>query len=292
MNNFFQGLGVALVTPFTKTGEVDYPALIKLVEYQLNNGVDFLVILATTGESPCLNYDEKETITRKIVEIVKGRVPILKYCGGNNTMAVSKEIHNSNWTGIDGILSVCPYYNKPSQAGLYEHFRIISQSTPLPIVLYNVPGRTGVNLSAETTLRLSKDFDNIVAIKEASGKLSQIERIISDAPKGFNVLSGDDALTYSMIASGAVGVISVLGNALPKVFSQMVHYAIDGEYDKALSIHHKLGNLYSLLFVDGNPSGCKALLKELGMIEDSVRLPLLPASEETRLKMMNIVKNI
>ena len=292
MNNFFQGLGVALVTPFTKTGEVDYPALIKLVEYQLNNGVDFLVILATTGESPCLNYDEKETITRKIVEIVKGRVPILKYCGGNNTMAVSKEIHNSNWTVIDGILSVCPYYNKPSQAGLYEHFRIISQSTPLPIVLYNVPGRTGVNLSAETTLRLSKDFDNIVAIKEASGKLSQIERIISDAPKGFKVLSGDDALTYSMIASGAVGVISVLGNALPKVFSQMVHYAIDGEYDKALSIHHKLGNLYSLLFVDGNPSGCKALLKELGMTEDSVRLPLLPASEETRLEMMNIVKNI
>ena len=292
MNNFFQGLGVALVTPLTKTGEVDYPALIKLVEYQLNNGVDFLVILATTGESPCLNYDEKETITRKIVEIVKGRVPILKYCGGNNTMAVSKEIHNSNWTGIDGILSVCPYYNKPSQAGLYEHFRIISQSTPLPIVLYNVPGRTGVNLSAETTLRLSKDFDNIVAIKEASGKLSQIERIISDAPKGFKVLSGDDALTYSMIASGAVGVISVLGNALPKVFSQMVHSAIDGEYDKALSIHHKLGNLYSLLFADGNPSGCKALLKELGMTEDSVRLPLLPASEETRLKMMNIVKNI
>jgi len=268
MNNIFRGLGIALVTPFKQNGEIDYDALERLIEYQIENGADFFTILATTGESPCLSAEEKNELTKTIVKIVGGRVPILKYCGGNYTAAVVEEIRQTDWKGIDGILSICPYYNKPSQEGLYQHFKAIAEVSPLPIVLYNVPGRTGVNMKAETTVRIATDFRNVVAIKEAAGSLEQVDEIIKNKPKHFEVISGDDALTFPMIASGAVGVISVIGNALPKEFSRMIRLEFNGEYDAARIIHHQFTELYKLLFVDGNPAGCKALLNDMGMIEN------------------------
>lgn len=273
-------------------GEVDYEALRRLIDYQLDNGADFFAILATTSESPCLSAEEKETIAHTIIDHVAGRARILKYCGGNNTAAVVDEIKHADWKGIDGILSICPYYNKPSQEGLYQHFKAIAEVCPLPIVLYNVPGRTGVNLKAETTVRIAKDFDNIVAIKEASGSLEQVDEIIKNKPKNFEVISGDDALTFPMIASGAVGVISVIGNALPKEFSQMIRLEFRGEYEPARVIHHQFTELYKLLFVDGNPAGCKALLNDMGLIENVLRLPLVPTRIETKQKMNEIIKKM
>ena len=292
MENIFHGLGIALVTPFKLNGEIDYDALEKLIEYQLENGADFFTILATTGECPCLSAEEKEKLTETIISIVSGRAPILKYCGGNNTAAVVEEIKQTNWKGIDGILSICPYYNKPSQEGLYQHFKAIAETSSLPIVLYNVPGRTGVNMKAETTVRIANDFPNIVAIKEAAGSLEQVDEIIKNKPKHFEVISGDDALTFPMIASGAVGVISVIGNALPKEFSRMIRLEFNGEYDAARIIHHQFTELYKLLFVDGNPAGCKALLNDMGMIENVLRLPLVPTRIETKQKMNDILKKM
>ncbi|MBP8686941.1 MAG: 4-hydroxy-tetrahydrodipicolinate synthase [Prevotella sp.] len=290
--NIFKGLGIALITPFTTDGEVDYKSLKRLVEYQLDNGADFLCILATTGEAPCLTKAEKDELTVFIKEIVNGRIPILKYCGGNNTAAVVEEIKTTDWSGIDGILSICPYYNKPSQEGLYQHFKAISEASPLPIVLYNVPGRTGVNMSAATTVRIAKDFTNIVAVKEASGSLEQVDEIIKNKPDNFDVISGDDALTFSMVASGAAGVISVIGNALPKEFSRMIRLEFNGEYEPARKIHHMFTELYSLLFVDGNPAGCKALLNDMGMIQNILRLPLVPTTIKTKQKMSQILKDL
>lgn len=292
MENIFHGLGIALVTPFKLNGEIDYDALEKLIEYQLENGADFFTILATTGECPCLSAEEKKKLTETIISVVSGRAPILKYCGGNNTAAVVEEIKQTNWKGIDGILSICPYYNKPSQEGLYQHFKAIAETSSLPIVLYNVPGRTGVNMKAETTVRIANDFPNIVAIKEAAGSLEQVDEIIKNKPKHFEVISGDDALTFPMIASGAVGVISVIGNALPKEFSRMIRLEFNGEYDAARIIHHQFTELYKLLFVDGNPAGCKALLNDMGMIENVLRLPLVPTRIETKQKMNDILKKM
>ena len=291
-HNIFKGLGIALITPFTLNGEIDYKALKRLIEYQLSNGADFLCILATTGEAPCLSKQEKDEMTVFIKELVGGRVPILKYCGGNNTAAVVEEIKTTDWSGIDGILSICPYYNKPSQEGLYQHFKAIAEASPLPVVLYNVPGRTGVNMKAETTVRLAKDFPNIVAVKEASGSLEQIDEIIKNKPDNFDVISGDDALTFSMVASGAAGVISVIGNALPKEFSRMIRLEFNGEYEPARKIHHMFTELYSLLFVDGNPAGCKALLNDMGMIENVLRLPLVPTTITTKQKMAELLKDL
>lgn len=290
--NIFKGLGIALITPFTTDGEVDYKSLKRLVEYQLDNGADFLCILATTGEAPCLTKAEKDEITVFIKQIVNGRIPILKYCGGNNTVAVVDEIKTTDWSGIDGILSICPYYNKPSQEGLYQHFKAIAEVSPLPIVLYNVPGRTGVNMTAATTVRIAKDFPNVVGVKEASGSLEQVDEIIKNKPDNFDVISGDDALTFSMIASGAAGVISVIGNALPKEFSRMIRLEFKGEYEPARKIHHMFTELYSLLFVDGNPAGCKALLNDMGMIENELRLPLVPTTIKTKQKMSEILKDL
>ena len=291
-HNIFKGLGIALITPFTLEGKVDYKSLRRLLDYQLTNGADFLCILATTGEAPCLSKEEKEELTSFIKGVVGGRIPILKYCGGNNTAAVVDEIKTTDWTGIDGILSICPYYNKPSQDGLYQHFKAIAEVSPLPIVLYNVPGRTGINMKAETTVKLAKDFSNIVAIKEASGSLEQVDEIIKNKPDNFDVISGDDALTFSMIASGAAGVISVIGNALPKEFSRMIRLEFNGEYEPARKIHHMFTELYSLLFVDGNPAGCKALLNDMGMIENVLRLPLVPTTITTKQKMADILKEL
>ena len=290
--NIFKGLGIALITPFTLDGKVDYKSLKHLLEYQLANGADFLCILATTGEAPCLTAQEKEELTAFTKDIVRGRIPILKYCGGNNTAAVVEEIKTTNWTGIDGILSICPYYNKPSQEGLYQHFKAIAEASPLPIVLYNVPGRTGINMKAETTVKLAKDFSNIIAVKEASGSLEQVDEIIKNKPDHFDVISGDDALTFSMIASGAAGVISVIGNALPREFSRMIRLEFKGEYEPARKIHHMFTELYSLLFVDGNPAGCKALLNDMGMIENVLRLPLVPTTITTKQKMADILKEL
>lgn len=292
MQNIFHGLGIALVTPFKEDFSIDYEALIKLVNYHLDNGADFFCILATTSESPCLSHEEKNELTTVIKRVVNGRVPILKYCGGNNTAAVVEEIKTTDWSGIDGILSICPYYNKPSQEGLYQHFKAIAKASPLPIVLYNVPGRVGVNMTAETTVRIASEFPNVVAIKEASGSLEQVDEIIKNKPKHFEVISGDDALTFPMIASGAVGVISVIGNALPKEFSRMIRLEFRGEYEPARKIHHKFTELYKLLFVDGNPAGCKALLNDMGMIQNVLRLPLVPTRIETKQKMNEILKGM
>ena len=290
--NIFRGLGIALITPFTEDGEVDYKALTDLVEYQIDNNADFLCILATTAEAPCLSREEKDKITKTILEVNRHRVPILKYCGGNNTRGVIDEMRNTDWTGIDGILSICPYYNKPSQEGLYQHFKAIAAESPLPLVLYNVPGRTGVNMKAATTVRLAKDCPNIVAIKEASGSLEQVDEILKNKPRNFEVIGGDDALTFSMIASGAQGVISVIGNALPKEFSRMIRLEFNGEYEAARKIHHKFTDLYSLLFVDGNPAGVKALLNDMGFINNVLRLPLVPTNIETKQKMADILKDL
>lgn len=290
--HIFRGLGVAVVTPFTMDGAVDYPALKRLIRYQLDSGVDFLCILATTGETPCLTLDEKNKITELVKEENKGQVPILKYCGGNNTAAVIEEMKTTDWSGIDGILSICPYYNKPSQEGLYQHFKAIASASTLPVVMYNVPGRTGVNMKAETTVRLAHDCENIVGIKEAAGSLEQVDEIIKGKPDRFDIISGDDALTFSMIASGAAGVISVIGNALPREFSRMIRLEFQGEYEAARRIHHMFTELYSLLFVDGNPAGVKALLNDMGYIENVLRLPLVPTTIKTKEKMADILKEI
>lgn len=288
--NIFKGLGMALVTPFASDGSVDYDVLKNLLDYQLKNGADFFCILATTGETPTLTKDEKQKIKELVVEKVGDKVPILIGCGGNNTADVVNELQTADFSGIDGILSVCPYYNKPSQEGLYQHFKAIAGATNMPVVLYNVPGRTGVNLKAETTVRLARDCENIVAIKEASGSLEQVDEIIKNKPDGFDVISGDDALTFPMIACGAAGVISVIGNALPKEFSRMIRLEMKGEIESARKIHHKFTDLFNLLFVDGNPAGVKAMLHEMGMIENVLRLPLVPTRLTTMQKISDCLK--
>ena len=290
--NRFKGLGVALITPFRSDNSIDIEALDRLVEYQIKGGVDFLCIMGTTAETPTLTTEEKQMLKNHLVERVAGRVPLLMGCGGNSTAAVVNELQSFDWKGIDGILSVCPYYNKPSQEGLYQHYRALAQASPLPIVLYNVPGRTGVNMTAETTLRLAREFENIVAIKEASGNITQMDDIIKNKPENFDVISGDDGITFPLITLGAVGVISVIGNALPYEFSRMVRLALRGEYESARTIHHKFTELFKLLFVDGNPAGVKAMLSEMGMIQNQLRLPLIPTRLTTMKQISDIVRDL
>jgi 4-hydroxy-tetrahydrodipicolinate synthase len=248
--------------------------------------------MGTTAETPTLTSEEKWMLKQHLVERVAGRVPILMGCGGNSTASVVNELKTRDWSGIDGILSVCPYYNKPSQEGIYQHYKAVANATTLPIVLYNVPGRTGVNMTAETTLRLANDVENIVAIKEASGNIAQMDDIIKNKPRNFDVISGDDGITFPLITLGAVGVISVIGNALPAEFSRMVRLALKGEYRTSLSIHHKFTELFSLLFVDGNPAGVKAMLSEMGLIENQLRLPLVPTRLKTMEKISMIVREL
>jgi len=288
----FQGLGIALITPFQADGSVDYDALMSLIDYQIKGGIDFLCVLGTTAETPCLTAEEKRTIKERVVKHVRGRVPLLMGCGGNNTAAVVEEFRQTDWTGIDGILSVCPMYNKPTQEGLYQHFRALSEASPLPLVLYNVPGRTGVNMTADTTLRLAHDFDNIVAIKEASGKIDQIKEILEKKPKGFDVLSGDDSLTLSIMKAGGAGIISVVGNAIPQRFGQMVHLMQEGRLAEATIINDELFELYSLMFIDGNPAGVKAALSDMGHIQNRLRLPLVPVSERTGNRIAEIIRGL
>ena len=290
--NKFRGLGIALITPFKGDGSIDFNALNQLVEYQIKGGADFLCIMGTTAETPTLSSKEKALLREHLVERVAGRVPILMGCGGNCTADVVHTLQETDLTGIDGILSVCPYYNKPSQEGLYQHFASVSRACKVPVVLYNVPGRTGVNMTAETTLRLARDFDNIVAIKEASGNITQMDDIIKNKPANFDVISGDDGITFPLITLGAVGVISVIGNALPYEFSRMVRLAIKGEYGTSLAIHHKFAELFKLLFVDGNPAGVKAMLSEMGMVENVLRLPLVPTRLTTMKQISSIVREL
>ena len=288
----FKGMGVALITPFKEDGSVDYPALMRMVDHLVQNGADFLCVLGTTAETPTLTTEEKREITRLVVERVNGRIPIMLGCGGNNTQAVIDSLKNDDFTGIDAILSVVPYYNKPSQEGIYQHYKAIAESTDVPIVLYHVPGRTGVNMTAETTLRIARDFKNVIAIKEASGNITQMDDIIKNKPENFDVISGDDGITFPLITLGAVGVISVIGNAFPKEFSRMTRLALQGDYANALKIHHSFTELFSLLFVDGNPAGVKAMLNAMGMIENRLRLPLVPTRITTFEKMRQILQEL
>ena len=285
-------MGVALITPFKEDGSVDYDALLRLVEYQVQNGIDFLCVLGTTAETPTLTAEEKKKIKSLVIERVNGRVPILLGVGSNCTQTVIDTIKNDDMTGVDALLIAVPYYNKPSQEGIYQHYKAIAQSTKLPIVLYNVPGRTGVNMTAATTLRLAHDFENIVAIKEASGDISQMDEIIKKKPENFDVISGDDGITFPLITLGAVGVISVIGNAFPREFSRMTRLALAGDYNSALTIHHQFTELFKLLFVDGNPAGVKAMLSMMGMIENRLRLPLVPTRITTYEQMRRILDEL
>ena len=282
--NPFRGLGVAVATPFTSDGAVDVAALEGLIEHILAGAADFLCILGTTAETPTLSRDEQLLVRQTALRVAGGRVPLLLGAGGNSTAEVCARIASDDLSGFDGLLIVAPYYNKPTQEGLYAHFRSVSQASPLPLVLYNVPGRTGVNITASTTLRLARDCPNIVAIKEASGRIAQIEDIIQSAPAGFEVLSGDDAITFELFTLGAVGVISVLGNAYPRAFGEMVHTALRGDYTAALKVHRRFSELYKLLMTDGNPGGIKCLLAALGKAENVLRLPLVPVSPDTATK--------
>ncbi len=283
------GLGVALVTPFKGDGSVDYEALARLVDTQLAGGTDFLCVLGTTAETPTLTAEEQRQVCRTIMERNAGRLPILLGVGGNCTQAIVDRLSNDAMEGVDAILSVVPYYNKPTQAGMYAHFAAIAESTDLPIILYNVPGRTGVNMLPETTLRLAADFKNIVGIKEASGNLEQIEQIISNRPAGFKVFSGDDGITLPLIRRGADGVISVIGNAFAPEFAQLVHDTMRGDYAEAEAMDERLRQMYELLFLDGNPAGVKAVLHLRGMMENRLRLPLVPASDTTTEQIRNFL---
>lgn len=274
-------MGVALITPFLTNGGVDYITLSHLVEYQIKNGTDYLVILGTTAETPTLTDREKKRIIKHVVNKVNKRIPIVAGIGGNNTQAVIENLQSGDFSGIDAILSTVPYYNKPPQEGIYQHYKKIAEATPLPVILYNVPGRTGVNMEAETVLRLARDVENIVAIKEASGNILQAETIIKNKPADFKLISGDDGITLQLIKLGAVGVISVIGNALPLEFGNMVHLALHKHYEQANDVNMRLKKLMELLFVDGNPAGIKSVLDMMGYIENVLRLPLIPAQIET-----------
>lgn len=290
--NPFRGLGVALITPFNEDGSVDYAALTHLVNDQIDNGAGFICALGTTGETPCLTPEECNEIKRTVVKTVDGRVPVLLGISDNCTARLVNTVKNTDLGGVDGILSAAPSYNKPVQEGIYRHFMALSQASPLPIVLYNIPGRTGVNISADTVLRLVNDTDNIVAVKEASGNITQIADILQAKPDRFDVLSGDDAITYEMLGLGAVGVISVIGNAYPRIFSSMIKSYLSGNESDALAIHRSLNRLYKLMSVDGNPAGVKSLLALQGKIKNVLRLPLVPASQATQNALQEVMKEL
>ncbi|MFH1321755.1 MAG: 4-hydroxy-tetrahydrodipicolinate synthase [Bacteroidota bacterium] len=292
MHKKLRGTGVAIVTPFHKDGSIDFGCLEKLVEHLINNNIDYIVVMGTTGESVTLNKDEKMAVIGFIVETVNGRIPVVMGLGGNNTQEVINCIKSFDFDGVDAILSVSPYYNKPSQRGLYQHYKIIANASPVPVILYNVPGRTSVNITAETTLKLANDLDNIIGIKEASGDLVQCMTIINNKPDGFLVISGDDALTLPIIAIGGDGVISVVANAFPKELSEMVYHALRGNLKIARDIHYKLIDIIENLFIDGNPAGIKAALDILNFCSDNLRLPLVSVSRSTYNKLSTLIEEV
>lgn len=285
----FSGTGVALVTPFRKQQEnVDFTKLEHLIDNIIASGVDYIVALGTTSEAATMTESERSAVLEFIVETVNGRKPIVLGMGGNNTLSLTDTIAATNFEGISGILSVAPYYNKPNQRGLLQHYNSVAEASPVPIILYNVPGRTGVNISAETTLTLAKEHPNIVGIKEASGNMQQVMEILRQRPEGFSVISGDDSLTLPMIAMGADGVISVMANALPNEMSQMVKQALKGDTKKALPLHYRMLPLMNAIFDEGNPTGVKALMEIQGQINNVLRLPLVKASKQLTNKLTTL----
>ena len=292
LNMNLRGMGVALITPFNADKSIDFPALAKLLEYIIQNKADYIVVLGTTAETATLTEDEREQVRAFVVERVNSRVPLVLGVGGNNTKAVTDYLRQNDLSAFSAILSVVPYYNKPSQEGIYQHYKAIAEASPLPVILYNVPGRTGVNMTAETTLRLAKNFTNIIGVKEASGNITQMDDIIKNKPADFMVISGDDGITVPLITLGAVGVIAVIGNAFPREFSRMVRLALEGDFANALLIHHRFTELFSLLFVDGNPAGVKCLLNAKGMIQNELRLPLVPTKITTYEKIRQVLNKL
>lgn len=287
-----KGMGVALVTPFKSDKTIDFEALSNIIEYVISGKADFIVVLGTTGETPVLFPEEKEEIRRFVVDRVAGRLPLVLGVGGNNTRAVCNELETLNLENYRAILSVVPFYNKPSQEGLFQHYREVAKASPLPVILYNVPGRTGVNMTAATTLRIASEIDNVIGVKEASGNFIQIEEIIKNKPDSFNVISGDDAITYPLMTLGATGVISVIGNAFPLEFRRMVRLCLEGLYHDALPIHFRFTELFNLLFVDGNPAGVKCALNALGLCENELRLPLVPTRMSTNEKIHRLIASL
>jgi 4-hydroxy-tetrahydrodipicolinate synthase len=283
MSDLFKGTGVAIITPFHDSGNIDFGSFEKIIEHVVRNGVNYIVTLGTTGESVTLSRDEKVAVLEFVIEIVSKRIPVVAGLGGNNTQEVINTLRTTSFEGVDAILSVCPSYNKPQQKGIYNHYKAIAGACPAPVILYNVPGRTSVNITAETTLRLANDFKNIIGIKEASGNLLQCMEIVKERPQGFLVISGDDALTLPMMSFGADGVISVVANAFPREFSEMVNLGLKGKFFKAKSYHFDLLKFTNALFMDGNPSGIKAAMEILGLCKSNVRLPLVKVNKSTHL---------
>ncbi len=273
--NRFKGTGVAIVTPFHREGSIDFKSLEKLIEYQIQGGVDYIVFMGTTGESVTLNADEKNAVLNSGLEFVNERVPVVIGIGGNNTRQVLADIKNTEFNGIAAILSVSPYYNKPQPKGIFNHYKAVAGDSPVPVIMYNVPGRTGSNIDAETTLRIAHEIPNVIAVKEASGDLAQCSRIIKGKPEGFLVISGEDALTLPFMAIGGDGVISVIANAFPAEFSQMVRHCLSNNYKSAREIHFKLFDIIEAIYADGSPSGVKALLEMKGLAKNNLRLPLV-----------------
>lgn len=288
----FTGTGVALVTPFHKNGNIDFKSLKKIVERCIDNKVEYLVPLGTTGESVTLTKDEKRAVIDFVIEVNEKRVPIVLGLGGNNTSEIVDSMEHYPLKQVQAILSVSPYYNKPSQRGIYQHYKTIATYSPVPVIIYNVPGRTSVNISADTTLQLAEEQKNIIGIKEASGNFDQCMKILKDKPKDFLFISGDDALTFPLIALGADGVISVVANAYPGEFSEMVRLALNGQLDKARKIHYKLLAFTNLLFAEGSPSGVKAALSIMNVTQEYLRLPLVEVSKATRNKIEAELKNL
>ena len=282
-NNKFRGTGVAIVTPFYKDNSIDYKSLGKLVDHVIKGGVEYIVALGTTGESVTLTKEEKRSVVAHVIESSDNRVPLVLGLGGNNTQEILNSLsHSSDFNHISAILSVSPYYNKPNQRGIYQHYKVIAEASPVPVILYNVPGRTNSNITAETTLKLAHEFKNIIAIKEASGNLEQCMKIIKNKPKDFLVISGDDMLTLPMIACGADGVISVVANAFPKDFSEMTRQILAGNVKEAQKLHYKLTDIIEQLFADGNPAGVKAALELLNITSANLRLPLVKVNKATQ----------
>lgn len=289
MNSKFLGTGVALVTPFKKDLSIDHEALANIVNFNIDNGTDYLVICGTTAESVTITKQEKQEVIQTISKANNGRLPLVLGIGGNNTMQVIEEIKTTNLYGIDAILSVSPYYTKPTQEGIYQHFKAISEASPIPVILYNVPGRTSKNMEPETTLRLAKDFKNIIGIKEAGNNIMQYYKLLKNKLDDFLIISGDDDLALGVVLAGGAGVISVIGQAFPKDFSNMIRLGLKGESVEAFKLHYKLMDVIGYIFEENNPAGIKAVFKALNLCDDMVRLPLVPASKELQTKIIDFV---
>ncbi|XMO86682.1 4-hydroxy-tetrahydrodipicolinate synthase [Algibacter sp. AS12] len=291
MNNKFVGTGVALVTPFNSDLSIDHESLANIVNYNIDNGTDYLVICGTTAESVTLTKQEKKDVIATISKATNGRLPLVLGIGGNNTMGVIEEINSTDLSGIDAILSVSPYYSKPTQEGIYQHFKAIATACPIDIILYNVPGRTSKNMEVDTTLRLANDFKNIVGVKEAGNNMAQYYELIKNKPEGFLVISGDDDLVLSVTLAGGAGVISVIGQAYPKEFSEMIRLGLKGEAKAAFALHYRLMDVIGYIFEENNPAGIKAVFETLNLCRDTVRLPIVPASNALKTKIQDFVKS-